>query len=180
MRSSATSSPASWSTEGRWPPEMSSDNDVTQPTTAHIHLARSWLFVPGDRPDRFAKAAASGADLVVCDLEDAVSAKAKTSARAHVAEWLRSGGLACVRVNAPGTPFHVGDVAALSGLPGLRAVMVPKAEDPRVLAELSDALGPQTAVVALVETALGVHRTGLPGGRGERGAIRTGHRQRLA
>ncbi len=138
---------------------MSSQKDAPQPpTTTDPVEARSWLFVPGDRPDRFAKAGASGADIVVCDLEDAVAAEAKDSARAHVAKWLDDDGLACVRINAPGTRFHDGDVAALSGSPGLRAVMVPKAEDPRGLAELSDALGAQTAVVALVESALGVHR----------------------
>src|ERR687891_338103 len=43
-------------------------------------LARSWLFVPADRPDRFAKAAASGADRVVIDLEDAVAPEAKRAA----------------------------------------------------------------------------------------------------
>ncbi|WP_371779222.1 HpcH/HpaI aldolase/citrate lyase family protein [Streptosporangium subroseum] len=120
--------------------------------------ARSWLFVPGDRGDRFAKAAASGADVVVCDLEDAVAVDAKEPARAEVARWLGAGGVACVRVNARGTPFHDADVSALSGVRGLRAVMLPKAEDPRALGELSDALGPDTVVVALVETALGLHR----------------------
>jgi citrate lyase subunit beta/citryl-CoA lyase len=120
--------------------------------------ARSWLFVPADRSDRFAKAAASGADIVVCDLEDAVAADAKASSRAEVARWLQEGGAACVRINAHGTSFYDADIAALSGIPGLRAVMVPKAEDPRALAELNDALGSHTAVVALVETALGLHR----------------------
>lgn len=120
--------------------------------------ARSWLFVPGDRPDRFDKAVASGADLVVCDLEDAVAVDAKAPARGEVARWLADGGVACVRVNAHGTPFHDADVAALVGAPGLVAVLVPKAEDPRRLAELSERLGPGTAVVGLVETALGVHR----------------------
>jgi citrate lyase subunit beta/citryl-CoA lyase len=120
--------------------------------------ARSWLFVPGDRPDRFGKAAASGADIVVLDLEDAVAPEAKTTARDQVARWLADGGVGCVRVNASGTPCHEADVAALVGAPGLRAVLVPKAEDPRALSALSAALGPDTAVVALVESALGQHR----------------------
>lgn len=123
-----------------------------------VRTARSWLFVPGHRGDRFDRAAASGADVVVCDLEDAVAEEAKATARAEVTRWLARGGTACVRVNAPGTPFADADVAALAGVPGLVAVMVPKAEDPRVLAGLAEALGPDTAVVALVETALGVHR----------------------
>ena len=54
------------------------------------------LFVPGDRPERFARATASGADAVVIDLEDAVQPDAKSAARAHVAEWLAAGGKAIV------------------------------------------------------------------------------------
>jgi len=123
-----------------------------------VRAARSWLFVPGNRPDRFGKATASGADVVVLDLEDAVAEDAKATARAEVTGWLARGAAACVRVNAPGTPFCDADVAALAGLPGLVAVMVPKAEDPRVLTRLAEALGPGTALIALVETALGVHR----------------------
>lgn len=49
---------------------------------------RSLLFVPGDRPDRMAKAAASGADALILDLEDAVAAAAKDSAREAVADFL--------------------------------------------------------------------------------------------
>jgi citrate lyase subunit beta/citryl-CoA lyase len=120
--------------------------------------ARSWLFVPGDRRDRFGNAATSGADLVICDLEDAVATDRKTAARTEVVRWLQEGGVACVRINAHGTPHYDADVAALAGLPGLRAVMVPKAEDSRAVTELSETVGPHTPVVPLVETALGVHR----------------------
>ena len=49
---------------------------------------RSLLFVPGDRPERFAKAAASGADALILDLEDSVVAAAKDGARANVAAAL--------------------------------------------------------------------------------------------
>jgi citrate lyase subunit beta/citryl-CoA lyase len=137
---------------------MGADAAVVSPARPDVRSARSWLFVPGDRADRFAKAAASGADVVICDLEDAVAAEAKAPARTEVGRWLADGGHACVRINAHGTPFHDDDVAVLAGAPGLVAVMLPKAEDPRVLAGLSDALGPDTPVVALVETALGQHR----------------------
>jgi citrate lyase subunit beta/citryl-CoA lyase len=137
---------------------MSAEPAVRASGYPDVRNARSWLFVPGDRGDRFAKAAASGADVVVCDLEDAVAAEAKASSRTEVARWLADGGLACVRVNAHGTPFHDADVAALAGVPGLLAVMLPKAEDSRVLAAVGDALGRDTPVVALVETALGQHR----------------------
>ena len=49
---------------------------------------RSLLFVPGDRPDRFAKAAASGADALILDLEDSVALEKKDEARAAIAAWL--------------------------------------------------------------------------------------------
>lgn len=51
---------------------------------------RSLLFVPGDRPERFAKAAASGADALILDLEDSVSATNKAQARAAIADWLNA------------------------------------------------------------------------------------------
>ena len=48
-------------------------------------LPRSYLFVPGDRPERFAKARAAGADMVIVDLEDAVAPESKPRARAALA-----------------------------------------------------------------------------------------------
>jgi hypothetical protein len=57
-------------------------------------LARSLLFVPGDRPERFDKAAACGAHAVIVDLEDAVAPAAKAQARhaAGCARWQRCRG----------------------------------------------------------------------------------------
>jgi citrate lyase subunit beta/citryl-CoA lyase len=52
-----------------------------------LSAARTLLFVPGDRPDRFAKAAATGADGVILDLEDAVAPARKDAARAEVQAW---------------------------------------------------------------------------------------------
>ena len=49
---------------------------------------RSYLFVPGNRPERFDKALASGADTIILDLEDAVPPDAKDGARDSVANWL--------------------------------------------------------------------------------------------
>ena len=49
------------------------------------------LFVPGDRPERFAKAAASGTDAIIIDLEDAVAPAAKAAARDHLASALPAG-----------------------------------------------------------------------------------------
>ena len=112
--------------------------------------ATTFLFVPGDRPDRFGKAAAAGADAVILDLEDAVAPAAKDSARAAAGAWLERND-AMVRINPPGTPWFEADAAlvAARGVP----VVVPKAENPGVLAGFRE-------VVALVETARGVERAG--------------------
>lgn len=115
---------------------------------------RSWLFCPADRPERFERALASGADRVVLDLEDAVLPAAKGAARAGLATWLdaRPGPCAVVRVNAAGTPWHEDDLAALLGRRGLAGVMLPKSDDPALLGALADRLGGQGVLVALVET----------------------------
>jgi citrate lyase subunit beta/citryl-CoA lyase len=125
-------------------------------THAMIARSASWLFVPGSRPERFDKAARAGADQVVVDLEDAVAPARKASARDEVARWLGGAVHAWVRVNARGTPWHEDDLGALAGRPGLRGVMVPKAEDPAALDGIARELPPGTPVIALVETAVGV------------------------
>jgi citrate lyase subunit beta/citryl-CoA lyase len=116
------------------------------------------LFVPGNRPQRFAKAAAAGADLVIVDLEDAVPEESKAAARDAVAQWLSADGHAAVRVNSTKSLHYQQDVTALAGLPGLAAVVVPMADDPATLAALHHRLGPGVEIVALLETALGVVR----------------------
>lgn len=119
--------------------------------------ARTLLFVPGDRPDRFAKAVASGADAVVLDLEDAVPPQAKRDARAAVSRWLASEPPnVAVRINPPGTAWYSEDVAAVAecGVP----VMLPKAQDPSEVAALVGELGPLARVIPLIETAAGLHR----------------------
>jgi citrate lyase subunit beta/citryl-CoA lyase len=111
------------------------------------------LFCPGNRPDRFTKAA-DAADVVILDLEDAVAGDEKATARRAVCEALRTGRLdperVIVRINPLVTPWGGDDVAALRPTP-LRRVMLPKAEDRRDL----EGLAPWS-VVALCETAAGV------------------------
>lgn len=125
-------------------------------SAGELASAVTLLFVPGNRPDRFARAAATGADLVVCDLEDAVPAADKAAARTAVAEWLAAGDRAAVRVNAPGTEDHLADLAALGAVGrGLAGVLVPMAESAVALGNVVDAL-PGVPVLALVETARGV------------------------
>lgn len=101
---------------------------------------RSLLFVPGDRPDRFAKAAASGADALILDLEDAVAASAKETARAAVADWLREPASVprFVRINPVDGPLALGDLDALAGTRP-DGIMVPKAEGAQTIASV-DAL----------------------------------------
>ncbi|MFF5140096.1 HpcH/HpaI aldolase/citrate lyase family protein [Streptomyces sp. NPDC013157] len=121
-----------------------------------IATATSLLFVPGHRPDRFDKAASSGADLVIIDLEDAVAPEDKDRARDNAVAWLALGNRAVVRINPTGTPWSESDlaVAADHGCP----VMVPKAEDPTVLMELAARTAGRCALVPLIETARGIGR----------------------
>ena len=57
-------------------------------STSLLAAARTFLFVPADRPERYAKALASGADVVIVDLEDAVAPAARPAARAALlAAW---------------------------------------------------------------------------------------------
>ena len=121
-------------------------------------IARSLLFVPGHRPDRFAKAAAVGAHQVVLDLEDAVAPEAKLAARDAVAAWLAQGHPALVRINAADTAWFEADLAMLRTFPQA-GVMLPKADRPS-LAHTVAAL-PGVEVVALLETVAGY--ADLPG-----------------
>lgn len=122
----------------------------------YISSARSWLFVPGHRPDRFAKAATCGADLVIIDLEDAVAVEDKAEARASAAAWLAQGNDAVVRINPPKTPWFQSDLEAAvrHGCP----VMLPKAEDPAVLTDIAARVAGRCELIPLIETAAGVER----------------------
>ena len=116
---------------------------------------RSYLFVPGDRPERFAKAAASGAHRVILDLDDAVNPDAKDAARACVAAWLGAGHAAMVRINGADTTWFEDDCRMLAAA-GARAVMLPKSQDLATLARLASRLPVGAALVPLVETAAGL------------------------
>ncbi len=115
-------------------------------------IARSLLFVPGDRPERFDKAVASGADEVILDLEDAVAPGAKLQARAAVAAWLAGGRPAIVRINAADTEWFEDDLRMVQSAPGV-GVMLSKAEVDS-LTRTARAL-PGRRIVALLETVSG-------------------------
>jgi citrate lyase subunit beta/citryl-CoA lyase len=118
-------------------------------------LARSYLFVPADRPARYAKALASGAEAVIVDLEDAVAPAAKDSARAALAAWLDGGGSGiAVRINDAASATFASDLA-LVARPGVASVVLPKAERLDDLARVR-AAAPAAALLPLVETAAGI------------------------
>ena len=80
--------------------------------------ARSWLFAPATRPERFAKAAASGADRVIVDLEDAVAPEAKAAARSALGAAALPGGVPVyLRVNGADTSWFEEDLRAAASLP---------------------------------------------------------------
>jgi citrate lyase subunit beta / citryl-CoA lyase len=118
-------------------------------------IGRSYLFVPGNRPDRFEKARQSGADAVILDLEDAVQSTHKDLARESVAAWLDPTRPVYVRINAAGTPWFEQDLELVS-LPGVQGVVLPKAEHPEQVARVAARLAGETQVLPLLESALGV------------------------
>lgn len=112
------------------------------------------LFVPGDRPELYAKAARSGADALIIDLEDAVAPEAKQHAREKL--QADNGDLPVyVRINPPGTPWHDDDVAAVIPL-RFSAILVPKAEDNPGFTNLVREVGAVCPLIALIETATGL------------------------
>ncbi|WP_032368990.1 HpcH/HpaI aldolase/citrate lyase family protein [Rhodococcoides fascians] len=123
-----------------------------------MRTALTYLYVPGDVPERFDKALASGADAVVLDLEDAVTAANKDHARVTVAAWVA----ACdpgdvqiwVRVN-PGL-LQEDDIRAVLH-PNLTGIWLPKVSSAREIEQAGALLSGSDAVVSpLIETAAGV------------------------
>ncbi|MEV7620698.1 CoA ester lyase [Microbacterium sp. NPDC089321] len=119
-----------------------------------LGMGPALLFCPADRPERFA-GALQKADAVILDLEDAVLPDAKAEARENVIAADLDPSRVIVRVNAPETAEFALDVEALQRTP-FRTVMVAKSEDPSAF----DAFGADFGVIALCETARGVHRAG--------------------
>jgi citrate lyase subunit beta/citryl-CoA lyase len=119
-------------------------------------LARSWLLVAATRPETFAAAAASQADAVVLDIEDAVDASRKESARADVVRWLSDGGRAWVRINDAGSDYWADDIEELRTAPGLQGVMLAKTELGGQAMDTYNRLGARVPLVALVESAVGI------------------------
>jgi citrate lyase subunit beta / citryl-CoA lyase len=122
-------------------------------------IARSYLFVPGNRAERFDKALASGADAVVLDLEDAVTPDDKAVAREAVARHLLAADEALrtrlvVRINDESTPWFDDDLAMLAAARA-HGVMLPKAEAVATVARVRRTC-PDIEVLALIESARGI------------------------
>jgi len=132
---------------------MTQDN----PMWARVASARSFIFVPGSRPERFEKGARSGADAVILDLEDGVAPGDKALAREAIArEWAKVKAIGIpviVRLNAMGTAHGPTDLAWAAGLDAPAAVMLPKAEGAEAIERVHDAL--KVPVLPLIESAAG-------------------------
>ena len=146
---------------------------MPNPMTTRVAQARSFLFVPGNRPERFEKAARSGADAIVIDLEDSVPAAEKASARQAIeAEWMRLHTLGVplvVRINTVDSAAGAADLAWLARLQAPAAVMVPKAESVPALERVHHALQ-GVATLPLIESAAGY--AALPGLGAAAGVLR--------
>jgi (S)-citramalyl-CoA lyase len=124
---------------------------------------RSWLFTPATRPERFAKAAETGADVLLIDLEDAVAPCDKAAARTTALDYLaglRAGTLRALRINGLDTRAGIADLDALLGSAASPDFLVlPKTETAghlQILDRLLTAVRKATRLVGLIESARGL------------------------
>jgi citrate lyase subunit beta/citryl-CoA lyase len=128
--------------------------------THPLALAQAFLFVPANRPDRFAKSLATRADAVIVDLEDAVplseKAAARDAIRRDLTPWLEQCPQRLVlRINACGTPFWDDDLRLVEEL-GIRHLMLPKTESVEQLSSVTSALSFTPVLIPMIESAKGV------------------------
>ena len=122
---------------------------------------RSILFVPGDRPERYQKALAAGADAICIDLEDAVAPGRKAGARASAARFLvnlraASQPSIIVRVNDPTTGRGERDASALAGDRRPDAFMIPKVTSAEGVHRAQQLMGDDVPLLPIIETARGL------------------------
>lgn len=130
---------------------------------AALNAYQSLLSVPGNRPERFAKALASGTDLVCIDLEDAVGPADKGTARAAALAAMGDPRLE-ICVNGLPTRQGLADLVARSTSVVRPAfVMTPVVEAMAEVEITHIAVGAQGPLIPLIETVreLGVARAGL-------------------
>lgn len=128
--------------------------------THPLSFAQAFLFVPANRPDRFAKSLATRAHAVIVDLEDAVPLSDKDAARDAIRTELKPWLQQCperivVRVNACGTPFLDDDLRLIDEM-GIRHIMLPKAESFEQLSAVANALSFTPVLIPMIESAKGV------------------------
>jgi citrate lyase subunit beta/citryl-CoA lyase len=135
--------------------------NTTNPTEHPIAYASTFLFVPGNRPERFIKALNSGAHAIIIDLEDAVAEEDKAAARSAIQQaW--SGFSAeqrkciVIRSNAPGTRFYGEDLMLAEEL-GIACLLIPKSESIDQINGAAEVL-PTTAIIPMIETARGLQQ----------------------
>ncbi|GAA2227561.1 HpcH/HpaI aldolase/citrate lyase family protein [Streptomyces indiaensis] len=119
----------------------------------------TWLYAPGDRPEVVAKALTRGADVVVVDLEDAVSPDRKAYARDATADLLADPPAVPVhvRVNAQDSPWGEQDITALAPAPGLSGLRLSKITSPADVTRAARRAA-RAGLYALLETALAVEQ----------------------
>ena len=124
---------------------------------------RSWLFTPGTRPERFGKAGASGADVLIIDLEDAVAPRDKPDARRVAIEYLstdKAGPKRALRINGLDTAAGLSDMTALlASKAEPDYIVLPKTESSGhlvILDRLLTAAAKPSRLIGLVESARGI------------------------
>jgi citrate lyase subunit beta/citryl-CoA lyase len=126
-----------------------------------IGYASTFLFVPGNRPERFTKALGSGAHAIIIDLEDAVAEEDKAAARSAIRQAWPSFSAEqrqriVIRSNAPGTRFYGEDLMLAEEL-AIACLLIPKSES---IDQINGAAGvlPTTAIIPMIETARGLQQ----------------------
>lgn len=118
-------------------------------------IPKTMLFVPGDRPDRLEKAARTGADAIVMDLEDAVIPDNKVACRATLSSLSAFDVPLFVRCNGTDSEWFAEDLAVIRDSVAT-GVIVPKSETPDQIEAVQAVLGKDSFIIALVETARGI------------------------
>lgn len=116
---------------------------------------RSYLFVPGNRQDRFEKALSSGAHAVIIDLEDGVAPSEKERARESVSRWLNPNYPVILRLNSTETRWFREDLA-LCGKPGVSAVMLAKTETAEDVQRVVERAASEAVILPQIESARGI------------------------
>lgn len=124
-------------------------------------MYKSMLFMPGNNPGMLFSSSVLGADAIIIDLEDAVSASEKDAARILVREYLNNFTNptdVLVRVNPTDTPYFFDDMEMLMNVKELDAIMLPKAsvESVQIIDKFLNEKKSDKKVFALIETAMGV------------------------